>query len=144
MKIILLQDVAKIGRKHQVVEVPDGYARNQLIPKGNAKPATPENLKAINKLHQDHSKASAAEEEKFFAAKEALKDKVITLSGLKNDNGHLFAAIKPEMIHEALIANGINVDVKAIKLPGAIKTTGEHQIELTHSKHSFNFTIAIE
>ena len=47
MKVILLKDVAKIGRRHEVAEVPDGYALNMLIPKGLAKAGTPENIKKL-------------------------------------------------------------------------------------------------
>lgn len=144
MKIILTQDVAKIGRKNSVVEVPDGYARNQLIPKGQAKPATPENLKAIVHLNKEASAANAAAEEKFFAVKTKLKDQIVKLAGLKNDNGHLFAAVKPEQVRTALTTGNIEVDPKWIKLPTQIKTTGEHTAELHHEGHKIKFTLLVD
>ena len=64
MKVILLQDVAKIGRRFDIVEVPSGYGMNKLIPQGMAKPATPENVKAINaqsaKTEADRAAGDAA------------------------------------------------------------------------------------
>ncbi len=143
MKIILLQDVAKIGRKNQVVDVPDGYARNQLIPKGQAKAATPDNLKVIQHKQHQNAGAEAAVEERFFANKNALKDRVVKIEGLKNDNGHLFAAIKPIQVKEALATMNIEVEEKSINLPEQIKTTGEHEAELVHPKHSFRFKILV-
>ena len=65
MKVILLQDVAKIGRRFDVITVPDGYGMNQLIPKGMAKPATPENLKAIQAQTATNDAAKAQADEVF-------------------------------------------------------------------------------
>ena len=144
MKVILLKDVAKIGRKNQIVNVPDGYGQNQLIPKGLAKPATPENLKAAENLIANAEALKQKNEERFFKAKTALSGKVITISGLKSDNGHLFAAVKPELIKEAMVAEGVEVDAAMIKLSGPIKTTGEHTVVLAEGQHEAEVIINIE
>ena len=60
MKVILLRDVAKIGRRFEIVEVPDGYALNKLIPKKDAEAATPANVKRIQQ-NKDRTNANKAE-----------------------------------------------------------------------------------
>lgn len=144
MKVILLQDVAKIGRKHSIVNVPDGYAQNQLIPNGKAKPATPENLKALKHQTAIVTKSALAEEERFFAIKAALNGKKLTLSNLKNDNGHLFAAIKPEAIALAAKAHGIEIPVSFLEIRRPIKTTGEHSVDLVFKDQRFPLSIWID
>lgn len=143
MKVILLQDVAKIGRKHAIVNVPDGYGQNQLIPKGLAKPATPENLKLIERAQASKTAAASATEAKFFATKRALEGQTIVLSGRKHNNGHLFAAIKPEEVVAAAAAAGIEIDPAMIKIDTIIKTVGEHSIGLVHGSHRSEFVINI-
>lgn len=144
MKVILLQDVAKIGRKHTITDVPDGYGQNQLIPKGLAKPATPENLKLVERLKAEKGAAASAAAAEFFATKKALEDVRVTLRGRKHDNGHLFAAIKPEEVVAAAAAAGVVVPKHMIIIPAAIKTTGEHEVLLSHGAHQFRFLISIE
>ncbi|OGG86020.1 50S ribosomal protein L9 [Candidatus Kaiserbacteria bacterium RIFOXYB1_FULL_46_14] len=144
MKVILLRDVAKIGRKGAIVEVPDGYAQNQLIPKGQAKPATAENLKAALRIDANTQKAEALAEARFFALKSALDNKAIVITGLKNDNGHLFAAVKPEMIIEAAKAAGHELLPFTIEIGSAIKATGEHSVDLIFKSHRFPVNINVE
>lgn len=144
MKVILMQDVAKIGRRHQVVEVPDGYGQNQLIPKGWAKPATPQNLKEVQKIKAGNEAVAMKNEEKFFKAVELLKGKVVNIKGQKSDNGHLFAAIKADLIKEAMGSEGIAVDSNMIKIHSPIKTTGNHSISLVLGQHQADVIINIE
>lgn len=144
MKVILLQDVAKIGRKHSIVNVPDGYAQNQLIPNGKAKAATPENLKALEHQTATVTKSALAEEESFFALKALLQDKTIAIPGLKHDHGHLFAAVKPEAIVEAAKGNGIEIPVSFLEIKQPIKTTGEHVVELVLKNRRFPLRIKID
>ncbi len=145
MKVILLQDVAKIGKKHAVVDVPDGYGLNQLIPRKMAKPATPENLKAA--LHEaDIKKTSAASSlEKYEKTKAALNGKVISIPAPnKNQQGHLFAAIQKGQVIEALAKAGVVADPAMVELPRAIKESGEHEINLKHGAHHSSFIIKVE
>lgn len=145
MKVILLQDVAKIGRKHAVVEVPDGYGLNQLIPRKMAKPATPENLKAA--LHEADIKQSSAATtlQKYENTKAALKGKVISIEApKKNKEGHLFAAIQKGQVIEALQKAGIAVDPTMVELPRSIKESGEHEINLKHGAQRSSFIIKVE
>lgn len=144
MKVVLMQDVAKIGRKHAVVEVPAGYAQNQLIPKGQAKPATPENLKAVERLNSNAAAAAEASISKFIEAKRELQEKPLLIRGQKSDHGHLFAALKPVQIVAAAAEAGIELDPTWIKLETPIKTTGEHAVDLSHQDKAARITINVE
>lgn len=143
MKVILMQDVAKIGQKNTIANVPDGYARNQLIPKGLAKPATAENLKKIESLQAKKSAEQDQVVKKFMTAKKALSDNVPTIETKKNDNGHLFAAIKTKDVAEALKNFSVDVDESMIKLTSPIKEAGEHTVDMRCGEHKFTFTIKI-
>ncbi len=145
MKVILLQDVAKIGKKHAVVDVPDGYGLNQLIPRKMAKPATPENLKAA--LHEADVKKSSevSSVKKFESTKAALEGKVITIPAPnKNKQGHLFAALQKGQVIEALQKAGVMVDPSMVELPRTIKESGEHEINLKYGQQKGLFTIKVE
>lgn len=143
MKVILLQDVAKIGLKNSVVDIPAGYAQNQLIPKGWAKPATSENLKVIKNLQAEKAASIGAAEEKFFQIKKILEDQPIIISGLKSDKGHLFAAVKVEKISEAAKAQGIDLQTSMISIGSPIKAVGEHKLNLIQGKHKAEITVKI-
>ncbi len=145
MKVILLRDVAKIGKKGAVVEVPSGYAQNQLIPKGQAKPATSENLKAV--LHQQNTVAAATEAimGKFIDIKHKLQEAgPLMIRGQKSDHGHLFAALKPVVIVATAAESGITLDPSWLHISGPIKTTGEHEFELRYKDQKFSFIINVE
>ena len=145
MKVILLQDVAKIGRKNAIVNVPDGYAQNQLIPRRLAKPATPENLKAALREAENKKASEAALLAKYEATKKALKDLKISIAAPnKNQQGHLFAAIQKGEVVDAINKAGIVVDPAMINLPRQIKETGEHEVNLTHGSHKSTFIIKVE
>lgn len=145
MKVILLRDVAKIGKKGAVVEVPSGYAQNQLIPKGQAKPATPENLKAVEHLQTRAAAATEAIMSKFIETKHKLQESgPLMIKGQKSDHGHLFAALKPAAIVAAATDSGITLDPSWLYIPSPIKTTGESSIELRYKDQKFSFIINVE
>ena len=131
MKVILLKDVAKIGRRHSVVEVPDGYALNQLIPKKLAEAATPVNLKKIQnnqtiKANQDNNNQS-----RFDVALEALSSDPLKVSaGKVNAEGHLFKAIRVEDVIAAAGSKGVTLDSSMISFESPIKSVGLHTITL--------------
>ena len=143
MKVILLQDVAKIGRKNSVVDVPAGYAQNQLIPKGWAKLATPENLKSIKNLQSIRAASDERAEGRFFEIKKKLEGETLTISDLKSDKGHLFAAVKVEKIIETAKTVGIQIPPSMISIDTPIKSTGEHEITLKEGKHRVPIIIKI-
>lgn len=133
MKVILLKDVAKIGHRFDIVEVPDGYAMNKLVPQKAAAPATPENVKRV-RAQKDKAAVGAANEHKHFEAViAALEGKTATLSASANQDGGLFEAVKPARIAEALTKEaGMNVLPEYVELEQQIKHVGDYQVKLAH------------
>ena len=144
MRVILLQDVAKTGHKLEIVEVPNGYALNQLIPKGMAKPATPENLKA---LKQDMEKAEAdkaSSQDAFLKVKEAIADQAIKVKVEANEEGHLFAALKAEQIVAEMIKLAPETTANMVVIDEPIKSLGEHTVNLVWGDEKVPVKILLE
>lgn len=131
MKVILLKDIKGTGKKDQVIEASDGYARNYLIPRKLAKEATAEAINSIEKSksadrHREAVKRAEAEEK----ARE-LKGKVIQLSVRGGDNGKLYGAITNDQIAAALKEqHGFEVDKRKLELEEPIKTAGQSFVTL--------------
>ena len=131
MIVILTKDVKGTGKAGEVVKVSDGYARNQLIPKGFAKEATQGNIrnlekqKAIAEEKRSEQKAAAQEQAKKL---EAVKLIVKSKGG---ENGKLFGSITSKDIADALEKQeGIKIDKKKIHMEGPIKQTGLTQVTI--------------
>ena len=129
MKVILTQDVKGQGKKDDVIEVSDGYARNMLIPKGMAKEATEGNVRNLEK--QKAIAEEKREEQKAEAQVLARKLEGITLNiaSKGGDSGKLFGSITSKDIADALEEQeGIKVDKKKIDMDGPIRQAGESQV----------------
>ncbi len=135
MKVILLKDVAKIGRRFDVVTVPDGFALNKLIPKNLAEGATPENLKRLQNLSAKVQKDRESEELSFNEALAKLKDTQVEIAVETNNEGRMFQALKADAIAEAVkAAIGYNLGAEHIIMKTPVKTSGEHEVELVSGK----------
>ena len=131
MKVILTQDIKSVGKKGQIIDASDGYARNFLLPKKMAVIADNANLNALktkqdaNKYKRDMSKASAEE----LAVK--MKDFELIFKIKAGDNGKTFGSITSKDIAEALNKKYfVEVDKKKIGLNDAIKTLGTYMIDI--------------
>ena len=130
MKIILLQDVKGQGKKGEVVDVNEGYARNFLIKKGLAEVAT---ATKINELNQKKASADFHRAEEIKATQALSKEiygKTFTVKIKAGQSGKVFGSVTGANISEALIAAGYNVDKKKIVLAQPIKNVGEYEVEL--------------
>lgn len=130
MKIILLQDVKGQGKKGEVVDVNEGYARNFLIKKGLAEVATASKL---NDISQKKSAADfhRAEELKAMRAVAAeLNGKTFTVRIKVGQGGKVFGSVTGANVSDALSAAGYSVDKKKIVLPQPIKNTGVYDVDL--------------
>lgn len=130
MKIILLQDVKGQGKKGEVIDVNEGYARNFLVKKGLAEIATASKLNDINqkKASADYHKA---EEIKATAAlAKEINGKAFTVKIKAGQGGKVFGSVTGANISDALAAAGYNVDKKKIVLPQPIKNLGEYEVDL--------------
>ncbi|MBO5164629.1 MAG: 50S ribosomal protein L9 [Ruminococcus sp.] len=127
MKVIYLQDVKGSGKKGEVKNVADGYARNMLLPKGLAVEATPANL---TKLAGQKSSAQFKIDTEKKAAEEAaakMKDKKVIIKAKAGSNDRLFGSVTAAHVADALNEQlGIKVDKKKINLNTEIKAFGSY------------------
>ena len=125
MKVILLEDVKSLGKKGQIVDVSDGYARNFILAKKLGLEATPKNLNdlKLKKAHEDKLAAERLQEAKEFAAK--LEGLQVTLKIKAGEGGKLFGSISSKEIAEAAKEQlGLEIDKKKLVLPNPIKAIG--------------------
>lgn len=131
MKIILLQDVAKVGRKNEIKEVNDGFARNFLLGQGRAILATPANIAKIESLKKSQGEQQAKTVSSAQQLVETLGDNAIKIKIKAGEGGHLFAALhKKELIAEVQRQFGVELAEHLIDLPKPLKELGEHKIAL--------------
>lgn len=130
MKVILLQDVKGQGKKGEVVDVNEGYARNFLVKKGFAEIATASKL---NDLTQKKSAADFHKAEEIKATKEMAKEingKLFTVKIKAGANGKVFGSVTSQNVSDALQLAGYAVDKKKIVLSSPIKNLGEYKVDL--------------
>lgn len=129
MKVILLQDVKPIGKKGDIAEVNDGYAKNFLIPKKMAVVATKDAQNERNQRIANEEKRKAQEKAEALALYEKLKGSVLTVP-VKCFEGKMYGSVTAQDVANALAAVGYTVDKKKITIPAAIKMLGEYDAEV--------------
>ena len=130
MKVLLLQDVKPQGKKGDIVEVNDGYARNFLIRRGLAKEAT---ASVINETNQRRAADEKRRKEELEAAKQAadrLNGTTVEIAIRCGENGKPFGAVTAKEIADKLSQMGYDVDKKKVVLKDAIKMVGNYNVEL--------------
>ncbi|MBD7913109.1 MULTISPECIES: 50S ribosomal protein L9 [Clostridium] len=130
MKVILLQDVKSIGKKGDVINTSDGYARNFLFPRKLAEEATDSNLHILNNKKENERKQKLAEIEAAQKLAGELKGKIVKITSKTGESGKLFGAITSKDV-AALIKTQykVTVDKKKIVMD-TIKVAGEYEIEV--------------
>ncbi|OAA83079.1 50S ribosomal protein L9 [Clostridium ljungdahlii] len=130
MKVILLKDVKTLGKKGQVINASDGYARNYLIPRGVAEEANQSNLHILNNKKEAERKEKLAEIEAAQKLAASLKGKEIKLNVKSGENGRLFGSITGKDISDELNKKfHINVDKKKIAVNN-IRQLGTYDVEV--------------
>ena len=131
MKVILIKDVARLGRKSEVKDVPDGHALNFLIPKKFAVIATPEQLRRVTEEAKKHGEQHEHAIKEFTQICESLK--VVQYSVEANEQGHLFKGVNAEDIAKHLKASeGIALEASTVHLAHPIKDLGTHAVPLSY------------
>ncbi len=131
MKVILLQDIKGTGKKDQIVEASDGFARNYLIPRKMAKEATSEAVNSIEKSKSADKHREAVRRAEAEERSRELKGKVIQLTVRGGENGKLYGAITNDQIAEALKEqHGIEVDKRKLEMEEPIKSAGQSFVTL--------------
>jgi large subunit ribosomal protein L9 len=145
MQIILLEKVANLGTLGDVVRVKDGYARNFLIPTGQARRATEKAVAEFEARRAELEKASAEKLAAAQAVGEKLNGKTISVSQKAGVDGRLFGSVTNYDIAEGLKAAGFDVAKHQVRLPvGPLKTVGEHAVSVSlHTDVVVDITVAV-
>jgi len=131
MKVILTQDIKGKGKKDQLIEVSDGYARNFLLPKGLAKEATNTNINIMNGKNDAEAYRQKVALEEAEATKAKMESVEVILTAKAGDNGKLFGSITSKDVAEALtMQHHIKLDKKKFVLPDGIKTLGTTTVDV--------------
>ena len=146
MKVILLEDVKSLGKKGEIVNVNDGYARNFILPKKLGLEATSKNLNDLKLQKQNDEKVA---QEKLDAAKalaEEIKEKSITVKIQAGVEGKVFGSISSkEIATEAKKHLNMDIDKKKIVIPDAIKSLGTYNVNIKlHKDVTATLTVKVE
>ncbi len=145
MKIILLKDVPKLGRKYDVKDVSDGHALNFLMPRGLAMSATDAAVKKIIAQKEKDVMGGKIQAELLLKSFGVLKETTIHISGKANDKGHLFAGITKEiLIAEILKQTRLNLDPETVVLEKPIKEVGERKVTVQALGKKTEVTVVVE
>jgi large subunit ribosomal protein L9 len=144
MKIILKEDIKKIGKMGQIVDVANGYARNYLVPKGLAVEASTKNIRSL-----EHEKKIIKEKAKKL--KDSAQDiasrissMTLTIKAKAGEEEKLFGSVTTMDIAEALLNEGLEIDKKKISLEEPIKRLGSYSVQIKlHSDVSVPLSIQI-
>lgn len=132
MKVILKEDIKNLGKKGQMVETSDGYARNYLIPRGLAVQANSANINEMKLKQKAEQERKKNELDNARKLAERLKGVIVTIKGKAGENGRLYGAVTSADIAEALKQQyEVDVDKKKVHLPEPIKAVSENDVEIS-------------
>jgi large subunit ribosomal protein L9 len=130
MKVILIDDVPKLGRRGEVRDVADGYARNFLIPKKLALDATAGNLKNLDHIRRQHDAKASRVKGDAESLRGRLEALTFEVSRQASEEGKLFGSVTSQDVAEFLGAKGVTIERRRIHLEEPIKALGEHTVEI--------------
>jgi large subunit ribosomal protein L9 len=145
MEVILREDVEKVGTRGAVVRVADGYARNFLLPKKLAVPATAANKKIVDQEREAYIRreAKAASDAQDLAR--LMADVKVTVRHRVGENNQLFGSVTAKDIADGLDAQRFHIDRRKIQLEEPIRTVGEHKVTLRlHRDVSTEIAVIVE
>ena len=129
MKVILLQDVKGKGKKGQMLEVSDGYARNFMLPKKIAIEATPDAINTMRMNDKATQERIAREKAEAMEISKKLRDMILTVTAKGGGNGRLFGSVTNQEIADALAKqSGIKLDKRKIVISDPIKNVGTYTV----------------
>jgi large subunit ribosomal protein L9 len=130
MKVLLCEDVKKLGWLGDIVEVKEGYARNYLLPQGLAKVATEVNIRSIAQARAERAEQRLQERKRLERAAQAVDGAEAVVAARANEQGVLFGSIGEALIAANLRAQGYEVADEIVRLPEHIKQLGTHEVTL--------------
>jgi len=145
MKVILLKDVSKIGKKYEVKDVSAGHATNFLIPRGLAQVASVSSLKQINTLQAQEESEKSIHKDLLLKNLEDIEGITVRMQETANELGHLFAGVhKEEIIPVIKEQTRLEILPEYIELEKPIKTVGEHEITVRVQGKTATFKLIVE
>lgn len=131
MKVILKQDVNKVGRMGDLVDVADGYGRNYLVGRGLGEEATPGKLREFQEAQKTRQLKDAKKLKLAEEAKKKIGGKVVPIKVNAGEGGKLFGSVTSAQVADAVKARyGVAVDKKDIKLDDSIKQAGDYAFKI--------------
>jgi large subunit ribosomal protein L9 len=130
VKVILREDIARLGDAGEVVSVRPGFARNFLLPQGKAILATESSMKALDHHQRVISEKVAREKKALEGEKSRIEALSLEIAVQVGEEGKLFGSVTAAQIAELLAAQGVSVDRRKIELAEPIKEVGEHRVPL--------------
>jgi len=145
MKVVLRTDVDSVGKKGDILEVADGFARNYLIPKGKAITATTGVVSQAAAMRRSRDLRDAKDRESAEAVARTLVPSVFRISAKAGAEGKLFGSVTAaEIVHAVAAQTGIELDRRKLHLDEPIKTLGTHQVSAKlHSDVEFAVTVEV-
>jgi large subunit ribosomal protein L9 len=144
MEIILREDIENLGTRGDVVKVAAGYARNFLLPKKLAVPATDSNRKIVEQERQAHLRREAKQIGEAQELAKLVGAVTVTISRKAGENDQLFGSVTAADISDALTAQHYNVERRKIHLDDPIRTLGEHKVTVRlHREVTAEITVKV-
>jgi len=145
MKVILLRDIPKTGKKYQVVTVADGYATNFLIPNRQAELATDKAIQRAELFVAQEAADKKVREDLLLKNLKDISGVTVEMSGKANDKGHLFAGIHKDVLIAALKEQTrLDIDAEYIVLDKPLKEVGDHKVTVKVQDKEAEFTVVIK
>ncbi|HLC40175.1 MAG TPA: 50S ribosomal protein L9 [Methylomirabilota bacterium] len=128
MKIVLLDDLPTLGRRGDVREVADGYARNYLLPRKLAVVATDPNLKNLTQIRKHHESVAKKAKEEAERTAQIINSLTLTFARQASEEDRLFGSVNAGDLVDALTAHGVRIEKRRVDLHEPIKALGEHRV----------------
>ncbi len=145
MEVILREDVEKVGARGALVRVADGYARNFLLPKRLAVPATDANRKIVEQEREAYLRREAKVKTESEDLSKLMTNVTLTFHQRVGENNQLFGSVTAKDIADALEAQKFHIERRKIQLDEPIRTLGEHQVTLRlHRDVSTQIKVVVE
>jgi len=146
MKVILTQDVPRLGKAHEVIDVAEGYGRNFLLPRHLAEEATPGALRRLSEEKREHDRHARHEEAEAQALVQTLQSAPVRIGVKVGEGGRTFGSVTTKDIAQAVkSAFRVDVDKRHFELDQPIRTPGTYTVEVrVHPKYRATVTVVVE
>ena len=146
MQVILLENIFKLGKIGDLVEVKNGYGRNYLLREGKALRANKENIDLVNKKKDELNKKNNEIKQEFIKLSLKIKNKTLKFNKEAKDNGDLYGSIKPKEVSSAFLKDlKVEINPSQIDLKQDINKLGKYKININlHSEVTANVTVLVE